>query len=72
VATVRVIRRNLQVSQDDLAPALMRAADLDADEAFGLVRCVAEAPAAIDVPRELAHRIAAALESCGHEVAVDP
>lgn len=72
MSTIRVLRSNLQVSEDELADALMRAADLDADEAFGLLRCVAEAPTVIDVPRELAHRIAAALESCGHEVAVEP
>jgi len=46
MARIRVIRTNPDVLDDDLASALMNATDLDADEAFALVRALTDGPTA--------------------------
>jgi hypothetical protein len=74
MATMRVLRSNPAVSDDALAAALMRATDLDADEAFALVRGLANAPTQIEaqgVQSDNLRRIAAVLENNGFEVVYD-
>ncbi len=74
MATVRILRSNPAVSDDDLAAALMDATDLDADEAFALVRGVANAPTQIGAEQtgiEMLRRVAAVLENNGFEIVYD-
>jgi len=71
MGTVRVLRPNPAVSDDDLADALMRATDLDADEAFAVVRAVHDCPAQLGGERmqePMLRQIAAVLRNNGFEV----
>jgi hypothetical protein len=74
MATVRILRSNRGVSDDDLAAALMSATDLDVDEAFAIVRGVFNAPTQIGTERvqsDMLRRIATVLENNGFEVVYD-
>jgi hypothetical protein len=75
MARLRVIRSNPQISDADLAAALVAATDLDADEATALVRTVAHhAPTEVkgsSMNQHLLRRIATVLENSGYEVAFD-
>lgn len=74
MATVRILRSNPAISDDDLAAELMDATDLDADEAFALVRDVANAPTQIGAEGaqgDTLRRIATVLENNGFEVVDD-
>jgi hypothetical protein len=74
MATVRVLRSNPAVSDDHLAAALMNGTDLDADEAFALVRAVSDAPTEVGgdgTQEHVLRRIATVLEENGFEVSYD-
>jgi hypothetical protein len=75
MATVRVLRANPAVSDDDLAKALMSATDLDEDEAFALVRALYDCPTELGgegIQEPMLWQIAAVLRHNGFEVAYEP
>jgi hypothetical protein len=75
MSNVRVLRGNPAVSDDDLAGALMSATDLDADEAFALVRALYDCPTELGgegMQQPMLQRIAAVLRSKGFEVVYEP
>ena len=68
---VRVLRGNPAVSDDDLAAALMSATDLDADEAFAIVRVLHDCPMELGGEgrqKIMLHQIATVLRDNGFEV----
>lgn len=74
MARIRVIRSNPQVSNADIASAILAATDLDAEEANALARGVSEAPTTVEGSGKsmlMLHRIANVLRQNGYEVAFD-